>query len=192
MVNAGEFREDLYFRLSVIPVHVPALRQRKEDIDLLVSHFLRAAGGPSHIATELMRELASRPWRGNVRELRNFVERARALGATEALAMTSQREPASRVSESPMPAVSRPSGAPSSSPMSVVPQAAAVAAPADAMDPRVFEQTYKDFRDRWVDAGEKEYVRRLLLRHDRNVAAAAREAEVDRTYIYRLIRKHEL
>ena len=56
----------------------------------------------------------------------------------------------------------------------------------------MFEQAYKDFRESWIDSGEKEYVRRLLLRHDRNVAAAAREAEVDRTYIYRLIRKHEL
>ena len=56
----------------------------------------------------------------------------------------------------------------------------------------MFEKAYRDFRDAWIDAGEKEYVRRLLLRHGRNVAAAAREAEVDRTYIYRLIRKHEL
>ncbi|HSO38338.1 MAG TPA: sigma 54-interacting transcriptional regulator, partial [Labilithrix sp.] len=72
MVNAGEFREDLYFRLAVLPVHVPALRLRKEDIEPLVSHFLRSAGGPSHVPAELMRELLTRPWRGNVRELRNF------------------------------------------------------------------------------------------------------------------------
>ena len=92
MVNANEFREDLYFRLAVLPVHVPALRMRKEDIEPLVTHFLRNSGGSSHVPAELMRELLTRPWRGNVRELRNFVERARALGATEALAMSSQRE----------------------------------------------------------------------------------------------------
>ena len=179
MVNAGEFREDLYFRLSVLPLQVPALRGRKEDISLLVSHFLRAAGGPAHIPGELMRELMARPWRGNVRELRNFVERARALGATEALAMTStsEREPRSMLSaEPPPPSVSVP----------------AATARLDSEDGRIFEQAYKDFRESWVDSGEKEYVRRLLVRHDRNVAAAAREAEVDRTYIYRLIRKHEL
>ena len=45
----------------------------------------------------------------------------------------------------------------------------------------MFEQNYKDFRERWVDSGEREYIRRLLLRHNRNVSSAAREAEVDRT-----------
>ena len=187
MVNAGEFREDLYFRLSVLPLHVPALRDRKEDISLLVSHFLRSAGGPGHIPGELMRELTSRPWRGNVRELRNFVERARALGATEALAMTttSEREPRPAMSAPP------PVMAPSLSTAAASLQAGTAAA-VDPADARMFDQTYKDFRESWVDTGEKEYIRRLLLRHDRNVAAAAREAEVDRTYIYRLIRKHEL
>lgn len=183
MVNAAEFREDLYFRLSVLPLQVPPLRDRKEDIELLVSHFLRAAGGPSHVSAELMRELTTRPWRGNVRELRNFVERARALGATEALAMTTQRQQTSPGSDAPSS-----SGAASASRLAVVPPAA----PVDTTDPRIFEQAYKDFRESWIDSGEKEYVRRLLTRHGRNVAAAAREAEVDRTYIYRLIRKHEL
>ena len=193
MVSAGEFREDLYFRLAVLPIHVPALRLRKEDIESLVSHFLRApGGGSSHIPAELMRELKGRPWRGNVRELRNFVERARALGATEALAMTSQREhvssgeiSAASLSQSQSaPPISSPSlGGTSSDPPPVT---------MNLTDARMFEQAYKDFRETWIDSGEREYVRRLLLRHDRNVAAAAREAEVDRTYIYRLIRKHEL
>ena len=178
MVNAGEFREDLYFRLSVIPVHVPALRDRKEDIELLVAHFLRAAGGLEQIPAELARELTSRPWRGNVRELRNFVERARALGATAALAMTSHR--ATAPSSGPPP------------PERSLPEPPLQRAAPDAADVRIFSQTFKDFREQWVDSGEKEYIRRLLLRHDRNVAAAAREAGVDRTYIYRLIRKHEL
>jgi transcriptional regulator with GAF, ATPase, and Fis domain len=189
MVNAAEFREDLYFRLSVIPIHVPALRERKDDIELLVSHFLRTAGGASHIPAELMRELMSRPWRGNVRELRNFVERARALGATEALAMTSEREPSARPS-SPASVGSVPAAVPGAA--AVPGPSAAAPAAADVTDPRIFQQAYKDFRESWVDSGEKEYIRRLLVRHDRNVAAAAREAEVDRTYIYRLIRKHEL
>ena len=180
MVNANEFREDLYFRLAVLPVHVPALRLRKEDIEPLVTHFLRSSGGPSHVPAELMRELLTRPWRGNVRELRNFVDRARALGATEALAMSSQRDIIAA------PEVSAASGAPSATASNPPPTTMSLT------DARMFEQAYKDFRETWIDSGEKEYVRRLLLRHDRNVAAAAREAEVDRTYIYRLIRKHEL
>ena len=185
MVNAGEFREDLYFRLSVLPVRVPPLRERTEDIELLVSHFLRSAGGPGHVPAELMRELTSRPWRGNVRELRNFVDRARALGATEALAMTPHGPEASASSRQ---FVTVPPASPPGLP-SVPPGPGAPLSPTDA---RMFDQAYKDFRETWIDAGEKEYVRRLLVRHDRNVAAAAREANVDRTYIYRLIRKHDL
>jgi two-component system, NtrC family, response regulator GlrR len=191
MVNAGEFREDLYFRLSVVPVRVPPLRERTEDIEMLVSHFLvRSTGGPAHVSTELLRELTSRPWRGNVRELRNFIDRARALGASEALAMMPSTAGAPSASEPPAQPTSQ-------SAMAAASVAAPLpAAPASAEPPlgdgRIFEQAYKDFREAWVDTGEKEYVRRLLVRHDRNVAAAAREAEVDRTYIYRLIRKHEL
>jgi transcriptional regulator of acetoin/glycerol metabolism len=55
-----------------------------------------------------------------------------------------------------------------------------------------FEQPFKDFRERWIDCGEREYVKRLLDRHGRSVAAAAAEAGLDRTYLYRLIRKHGL
>lgn len=181
MVNTGEFREDLYFRLSVIPVEVPPLRVRKEDIERLVNHFL---GGSSKVNPELMRELVNRPWRGNVRELRNFVDRARALGATEALALTTANTSTGpRNNDAPPTSSSHVQAAPSMPPS---------ASGFRVDDPLVFEQAYKDFRETWIDAGEREYVRRLLARHSRNVAAAAREAEIDRTYIYRLIRKHEL
>jgi DNA-binding NtrC family response regulator len=187
MVNAGEFREDLFFRLSVIPVEVPPLRDRKEDIELLVNHFWRAGGGgDQQVNADLMRELVNRPWRGNVRELRNFVDRARALGAAEALAMTRGTSGEGAPSSMRIPGSGR---APSSTGIPVASAAAQSPQPEQA---QMFEQAYKDFRESWIDAGEKEYVRRLLLRHNRNVAAAAREAEVDRTYIYRLIRKHEL
>jgi transcriptional regulator with GAF, ATPase, and Fis domain len=181
MVGAGEFREDLFFRLSVLPIEVPPLRERRDDIERLVNHFLKLSGEAGPVDPQLMRQLADRPWRGNVRELRNFVDRARALGAKEALAMAVHGQAPPPAPEPP--AVPRPSP-----PSTVEP----VASASKVDDPKVFEATYKDFREVWIDAGEKEYVRRLLLRHDRNVAAAAREAGVDRTYIYRLIRKHEL
>jgi DNA-binding NtrC family response regulator len=86
MVNEGAFREDLYFRLAVLPLELPALRERVEDIPVLFQHFLDPKGR-ERPAADLLRELRARPWYGNVRELRNFVERARALGAREALAM---------------------------------------------------------------------------------------------------------
>ena len=79
MVAEGRFREDLYYRLSVIPVNIPPLRERTGDIPLLIDHFIRALGrnrkkplaGFDLVA---MRALAAFPWRGNVRELENLVQ----------------------------------------------------------------------------------------------------------------------
>lgn len=87
MVASGEFREDLYYRLNVIPVHVPPLRDRKEDIPLLVQHFIdklakqgstptRTAKGGLTVSQEAMRQLMAYHWPGNVRQLENAVERA--------------------------------------------------------------------------------------------------------------------
>jgi transcriptional regulator with GAF, ATPase, and Fis domain len=88
MVNAGAFREDLYFRLAVVPLEIPPLRSRLEDIPILVEHFLAQLGRGAALEPLVVNELASRPWIGNVRELRNFVERAVALGSAQALAMS--------------------------------------------------------------------------------------------------------
>src|SRR6185295_15084265 len=82
MVNAGAFREDLYFRIAVLPLVLPPLRARQGDIPLLVRHFLRGRQPREPIAE---RELAQLPWLGNVRELRNVVERACAFAAKDAL-----------------------------------------------------------------------------------------------------------
>ena len=72
----GTFREDLYYRLAVIPVHLPPLRERQEDIPLLVRHFTAKHGGTSVTFTpELLLQLQKEPWPGNVRELENTVER---------------------------------------------------------------------------------------------------------------------
>jgi DNA-binding NtrC family response regulator len=91
MVAQGQFREDLFYRLNVIPVAIPPLRGRKEDIPLLVQHFLEkfrtneaAAGsarGPVTMSQEAMRRLMASSWPGNVRQLENTIERAMALSA---------------------------------------------------------------------------------------------------------------
>src|SRR5262252_2807928 len=83
-IAAGEFREDLFYRLSVIPIHVPALRERREDIPLLARHFLERFRNSmnknvSGISPQAMRRLESYDWPGNVRELENTIERAVAL-----------------------------------------------------------------------------------------------------------------
>ena len=78
-VEAGRFREDLWFRLAVIPVHVPPLRERREDVPLLVRHLLEGR----EITSEALDVLAANDWPGNVRELRNVLERARAFAGPE-------------------------------------------------------------------------------------------------------------
>ena len=79
-IAAGEFREDLYHRLAVVPIHVPSLAERASDIPLLVAHFLDVlcaqSGRPEpEVTSSAMTALSKAPWTGNVRELRNAVER---------------------------------------------------------------------------------------------------------------------
>ena len=81
MVAENTFREDLFYRLNVIPVQLPALRERREDIPLLVQHFLEGLAGdsgrpPVTVSQEALRRLMAYPWPGNVRQLENAVERA--------------------------------------------------------------------------------------------------------------------
>ena len=79
LIAAGQFREDLYYRINVVPIHLPALRERPDDIEALARHFLGLAaveGLPRRQLTSHAAQLLSRqPWRGNVRELRNFIYR---------------------------------------------------------------------------------------------------------------------
>ena len=78
LVERGQFREDLYYRLSVIPLTLPPLRERQADIELLIEHFLRKLAGdrPAVLMPEARQWLCGRAWRGNVRELENAIERA--------------------------------------------------------------------------------------------------------------------
>jgi DNA-binding NtrC family response regulator len=80
-IETGRFREDLYYRLNVIPIHIPPLRERREDIPALVDAFVRrhAEGQPRAVSQEALAVLQVRPWKGNARELENVIERALAL-----------------------------------------------------------------------------------------------------------------
>lgn len=81
LVRAGTFREDLYYRLQVVPIHVPPLRERREDVPVLARHFLREQtrhGEPPVLAPDALAALSAHSWPGNVRELRNVIERAMA------------------------------------------------------------------------------------------------------------------
>lgn len=163
MVNAGTFREDLYFRLAVVPLVVPPLRERLDDLPILVGHF----SGAQTPDQELMDELKRRTWPGNVRELRNFIERTRALGLAETLAL------ARGESEALPPTLA-------ASPASEVPAG------------ELLSKQLRDARDAWNDAFERAYLRALLEAHQGNVTAASKAAGVNRTYLHRLIQKHAL
>ena len=80
MIDEESFRDDLYYRLNIVPIHVPALRKRREDIPLLVEHFLnhfcqRHRRPTKQIADDAMHVLTAASWPGNVRQLRNVMER---------------------------------------------------------------------------------------------------------------------
>jgi two-component system response regulator PilR (NtrC family) len=86
-IAGGRFREDLYYRLNVIPINIPPLRERKEDIPLLIDHFLRKTSpDPKRISPEAMKLLIDYPWKGNVRELENIIERSALLTDKEEIA----------------------------------------------------------------------------------------------------------
>jgi transcriptional regulator with GAF, ATPase, and Fis domain len=196
MVNSGAFREDLYFRLAVLPIGIPPLRSRVEDIGLLVQHFL----GPNAtevIGADMVRELASRPWLGNVRELRNFVERARALGIREALSLSSPTREAQTIAPGevslrrsvPPPVPPQVSDEAERARLNAAANASAASGAAPSFSP---DRPFREVREEWSDFVEREYLRRQLERHGRNIAAVAQAAGLDRTYVYKLIRRHDL
>jgi two-component system response regulator AtoC len=105
-VKKGKFREDLFYRLNVVPIHIPPLRQRREDIRPLAEHLLkrlsmRLGGGQRTLSPEGMKALLRYPWPGNVREMENLLERAAILADTPALG---EEEILPLLSSEPMPA----------------------------------------------------------------------------------------
>jgi DNA-binding NtrC family response regulator len=167
-VNRGTFRADLYFRLAVVVLELPPLRERPEDIPVYVESFLRELaqdGQPMSIDAATMHDLMARAWPGNVRELRNTLERAAALGEIEA-------EPQG------------PTGAPSIAAEDAAPEPAA-----EAVDPDV---PFKTAKGLLIDRFERAYVEALMRKHGGNITQAARSAEIDRVYLLRLLDKFGL
>jgi transcriptional regulator with GAF, ATPase, and Fis domain len=162
-VGTGKFREDLYFRLAVVPVTVPPLRARRDDIPTLVQHMLKAAGGDGlSVPPDTMQSLAAHEWPGNVRELRNVLERsiymAQATGSTEIGVVT-------------------------------LPTAHTSNDAAFHFEP---EKSYRETRAKYDGEFEKRYVKWLLGRHTGNISAAAREAKMDRKHLHDMAKKHGL
>jgi len=184
-VRAGRFREDLFYRLSVVRVRLPALRERKEDIPLLVKHFLkngqfnRTRDGNrkvTQISHEAFERMMHHDWPGNVRELLNVIERAVSFADT----------PTVEVRDMPNHLVrGRELGA-----ASVAAKAAAAAA-SDGSSPNVdIGGTFKDAKEQWISSFEREYIEHLLRKNENNISHAAKEADIDRKYFRKLMKKY--
>ncbi len=173
--NEGQLRRDLFYRLRVVPIHMPPLRDRPEDIPVLSRHFLsqfwslhRERGAPAPSFTDdAIRELQSRRWSGNVRELQNVIEHAVVL-----------LEPGEPIQPEDIPSIDgTPLGESFGGGFAVLSGG---------------DEKYHDARERIIGHFEREYLTWLVRRAGGNMSKAARIAGVDRTTLYRLSEKHGL
>jgi two-component system, NtrC family, response regulator PilR len=166
MVAAGTFREDLFYRLNVIPVHVPALRERRDDIPLLVQHFLKKLGAdmdraPLTVSQDAMRRLMSCNWPGNVRQLENVVERAVAFSGGR-------------------PEIEMHDFGPEIQPPAVASDAGPVMFPEDGLD-----------FDQYIEAIELSLIKRSLERTQGNKRQAAKLLKLKRTTLIEKLKRLE-
>jgi len=164
-IREGNFREDLYYRLNVVPLHVPPLSRRREDIPLLIEHFARVyctenGMPPKRFEPDAIESLTERPWPGNVRELKNTVERLVILA------------PAETITAADVEALSGPR-----------------AGMAGGTDDLI--ESHSSFTD-YRDAAEKAFLTRKLDENDWNVSETARKLGMQRSHLYKKIEKHGL
>jgi DNA-binding NtrC family response regulator len=169
-VNAGRFRLDLYYRLAVVALDVPPLRDRTDDIPMLVEHFLRECGSDEPVETVIsaatLESLQRHTWPGNVRELRNLIEATFAMGELPALRDGRGNAPSTPAPRGPL-----------------------VEGKGDLID-QLLDTDYRTARARLLESFEARYLRRLLERTDDNVTHAARLARMDRSHLIDLLHRH--
>jgi DNA-binding NtrC family response regulator len=174
-IKNKHLREDLYYRLNVVRITLPPLRERVEDIPILANHFLVQFWNRHHSVRDALPSLSnsaldflmSRPWRGNVRELQNVIEHLVVLA-----------EPGSDIGINNLPMDqewARGSGAVEA---------------VTSVSPSVLDNAYHVAKEHVLANFEEEYVTRLVARASGNVSRAARLASVDRTTLYRLLQRH--
>lgn len=180
-VAAGRFREDLYYRLAVVEVRLPALRERREDLQLLIDHLLRRSAhnrtAPNRtvkgIDPDVRALFEAYRWPGNVRELHNMVERAIPFSDGPTITLAALPE-ALRAGVQAGAHVS------SATPVAGV-----------RIEPHA-DVPFKDAKEELIEAFERAYLVELIDRHDGNVSKAARAADMDRKSITRLLKKHNI
>jgi transcriptional regulator with PAS, ATPase and Fis domain len=170
-IRSKQLREDLYYRLNVVQIIIPPLRERAEDIPLLAHHFLRVFWARHRSAKDAIPEfsedtldfLVSRPWRGNVRELQNFVEHVTILA-----------QPGSKIQIHQLP----------------LDQEVDLGSAITGLPSFPSSDAYHVAKEQVLASFEKTYVTRLVARASGNMSRAARLASVDRTTLYRLLERH--
>jgi DNA-binding NtrC family response regulator len=156
--NAGTFREDLYYRLAVVDLKLPPLRARVEDIPILAAHFFQRFAGADRVLPEsFLHKLTTRAFPGNVRELRNFIERSVSLGFVDAEPPSARKEMLQSVSDAGLE--------------TVVP----------------LHLPLKDARQVWTESFEHIYVRSMLKKTGGNLTRAAELSGVNRRFLQRLV-----
>jgi DNA-binding NtrC family response regulator len=204
-VRAGRFRQDLFYRLSVVRLHLPSLRDRADDIPLLVQHFLehgafnRKPNAPAvrGVSRDAIVALQTYPWPGNVRELVNVVERAVSFCDHDVIelmdlpdyvrtAKAPPKEPPAPRRATTVPMAGTTGATPT---VSMNPNAPAPAPPDELLAEGV---TFKDAKERWVASFERDYILQLLRRNNGNISHAARAADIDRKYFRKLMKKYDI
>ena len=175
LVSEQRFRPDLYYRLNVVAIRMPSLRERMDDLPLIVAHLLEKHATrmkrptTPRFSAEAMSYLSRYNWPGNVRELENLIQRALALSAEAEIG----------------PEVLPPRLASGSGPRPIMPDASTPTVPDELA--WVDELTYKQARDQAVGQFERHYFERLLRRTDGNLSEAARIAGLDRSNLRRTL-----
>jgi DNA-binding NtrC family response regulator len=180
LVAAGRLREDLYYGLSIAPIHLPPLRQRKEDIPLLAHHFLQRYGRKDgrevrRISVEAMRLLRAHAWPGNVRELESAIEYAAVVARGDAITPADLPPPlAPEEGEGGGGAGRRRRRRPEG---------------LGALPAELAELPYAEAKERTIDAFDRAYVEQVMSRVGGNISEAARQAGIDRSNFRRLRKK---
>jgi DNA-binding NtrC family response regulator len=173
-VQSGALRKDLYYRLRVVPIHVPALRERPDDIPLLANHFLECfwtAHRGAHLPLPELTKAAAWAlrayrWPGNVRELQNVIEHAAVL-----------LEPGAKIRPEDIPLIDEEGGRPE---------------PEEAVAGALGDEGYYAARERLLARFDRRFLTKVVLRAGGNLSKAARTARVDRTTFYRLMERYKL
>jgi two-component system nitrogen regulation response regulator NtrX len=183
-IRAGRFREDLYFRLNVVPVTSPPLRERREDIPALSTHFAELFSAENNrrrrsFTADAMMRLQARPWRGNIRELRNFIERVLILTEGDSV----REEDILAIEE--FAAGLGPAPAPGSEAAVAAPAEARPASAAGGPDPGRFT-TLQEYREE----AEKVFLLRKLREFRWNISRMAKAIDTPRSNLYKKLEQY--